>query len=284
MAAVELVRSAAQVRNLLDEARREARSLLDSKPDSAVEIAGFRERYLSWEDKTAAILETSFKTSGFMTSSPKDEFTGTAIGLLDLKIASTTIPAERLPEVMTDIREKIRVLNSIDDRLDVYDVQLQAEVHASGNPELSADAPIFLVHGRDLERREIVRRFLETVTDRPIVVLAEQPNRGQDLLGKLLANAQEAAFAVVLLTADDLGGLQDDEPKPRARQNVVFELGLFIGLLGRDRVATLNDPAVDLPTDFSGVAYIPVDGDSWQIELARELKAAEISVSLDRAI
>lgn len=136
-----------------------------------------------------------------------------------------------------------------------------------------------------MERREIVRRFLETVTDRAVVVLADQPNRGQDILGKLLEQAQQAAFAVVLLTPDDEGGLADgDARSPRARQNVVFELGLFIGLLGRDRVAALNDPEIEVPTDFSGVGYIPIAGESWQMELARELKAAGVAVSLDRAL
>ena len=68
----------------------------------------------------AALLENGFKVSGFLNTSPKDEFTGTAVSLLDLKIASTTIPWERLPEVIADIREKIRVLGAVEERLDVY--------------------------------------------------------------------------------------------------------------------------------------------------------------------
>lgn len=280
MATVELVRPAQDVRRDLELAKQRGSELLRVNPTDGAEIAAFREEYLSWESKTAAVLEASFNVSGFLTSSPKDEFNGTSVSLLDLKISSTTIPPDRVPEVLTDIREKVRVLKSIDDRLEVYDAP---KIEASpGRP--STDAPIFLVHGRDLERREVVRRFLETVTDRDIVVLAEQPNRGQDLLGKLLSNAQQAGFAVVLLTPDDLGGLSHEELEPRARQNVVFELGLFIALLGRGRVAALNDPRVELPTDFSGVAYIPVEGESWQMELARELKAAGIDVSLDRAL
>ena len=279
--AVELARPATQVRNQIEDARREGAALLESAPRDATGLVEFRERYLSWESRTSAVLETGFKVSGFMTTSPKDEFNGTAVSLLDLKIsAAATIPFERLPEVLTDIREKVRVLKSVDERLDVY----EAPITAPAERAVVADAPIFLVHGRDLQRREIVRRFLETVTDRTIVVLAEQPNRGQDLLGKLLSHAQQAGFAVVLLTPDDLGGFEGDEPKPRARQNVVFELGLFVGLLGRDKVAALNDPRAEIPTDFSGVTYIPIEGESWQIELARELKAADISVSLDRAI
>lgn len=280
MGVVELVRPALQVKGWIEGAAARGQSLLESQPTDGPGLVAFRDQYLAWESKTAALLEASFKVSGFLTTSPKDEFNATAVGLLDLKISSTTIPIERLPEVLTDIREKIRVLRSVEDRLDVYE-------GATGNTrsvESLSDAPIFLVHGQDLGRREVVRRFLETVTDRSVVVLAEQPNRGQDLLGKLLSNAQEACFAVVLLTADDVGGKIGHSPKPRARQNVVFELGLFVALLGRDKVAALNDPQVEIPTDFSGVAYIPVEGESWQIELARELRAAGIAVSLDRAL
>ena len=278
---MELTWPATQVRKTIEDARQEGEALLDSAPKDSIGLAGFRERYLSWENKTCAALEASFKASGFMATSPKSEFNGTAISLLDLKISATTIPLERLPEVLTDIREKVRVLQSIAERIDIYDAPKTTD---SVKQITAVDAPIFLVHGRDLLRREIVRRFLETVTDRTIVVLAEQSNRGQDVLGKLLSHAQQVGFAVVLLTADDLGGLEGDEPKPRARQNVVFELGLFVALLGRGKVAALNDPRIEIPTDFSGVAYIPIEGESWQLELARELKAAGILVSLDRAI
>lgn len=281
MGSVELARPVADLRAALAAARAAGEAILEAEPGDQGGIPEFRSSYLSWEGKTAAVLENGFKVSGFLTTSPKDEFTGTAVSLLDLKIASTTIPRERLPEVVADIREKIRVLDAIEDRLDVY--AGNTTVTKTSGP--SADAPIFLVHGHDIERREIVRRFLEAVTDRDVVVLADQPNRGQDILGKLLSHAQSASFAVVLLTPDDEGGKRGvGENAPRTRQNVVFELGLFIGLIGRDRVAALNDTSIELPTDFSGVGYIPIDGESWQIELARELKAADIAVSLDRAL
>jgi len=281
MSTVKLARPASELKAALSKARAAGEALLDAEPSDQGQVANFRSVYLSWEGRTAAILENGFKVSGFLTTSPKDEFTGTAVSLLDLKIASTTIPWERLPEVIADIREKIRVLRAVEDRLDVY----ADSASAPKDEDPAGDAPIFLVHGHDVERREVVRRFLETVTARNVVVLADQPNRGQDILGKLLSHAQRAAFAVVLLTPDDEGGkCGTTAHAPRARQNVVFELGLFIGLLGRDRVAALNDPSIELPTDFSGVGYIPVDGESWQIGLARELKAADIRVSLDKAL
>jgi Predicted nucleotide-binding protein containing TIR-like domain len=65
--------------------------------------------------------------------------------------------------------------------------------------------------------------------------------------------------------------------QPRARQNVVFELGFFIGKLGRANVAALMAPAVEKPSDFDGIAYIPYSaGSSWKTELARELHHAKV--------
>lgn len=281
MGTVELMRPISEMRSDISQARRGGEDILRSAPVDEDDVIDFREKYLSWEGKTAAVLESGFKVSGFLTTSPKEEFSGTAVSLLDLKIASTTIPWERVPEVIADIKEKLRVLRAIEDRLDVY-----AEASPKPAPlHKSINAPIFLVHGHDSERRETVRRFLEAVTDRDVVVLADQPNQGQDILGKLLSQARQAVFAVVLLTPDDEGGKRGEgATSPRSRQNVVFELGLFIGLLGRDRVAALNDSSIEIPTDFAGVAYIPVEGESWQMELARELKAAGIKVSLDNAL
>ena len=72
---------------------------------------------------------------------------------------------------------------------------------------------------------------------------------------------------------------------PRARQNVIFELGFFIGALGRDRVCALHKGEVEIPSDFSGVLWIRMGAeDAWQLKLARELKAAGINVDLNRLV
>lgn len=71
----------------------------------------------------------------------------------------------------------------------------------------------------------------------------------------------------------------------RARQNVVFELGLFIGMLGRDKVAVLYEQGVELPSDMSGILYTSLDSDgAWKLSLGRELLAAGVAVDLNRAI
>ena len=78
-----------------------------------------------------------------------------------------------------------------------------------------------------------------------------------------------------------LGGLQGnkDTVKPRARQNVIFEFGYFIGKLGRKRVCALVKGDVEKPSDYNGVLYIPLDNSGgWNNKLIRELKTAGIQV------
>ena len=95
---------------------------------------------------------------------------------------------------------------------------------------------IFVIHGHDESARETVARFLEKLALEPII-LHEQPNKGRTIIEKFEDYA-DVGFAVVLLTPDDVGAIKDREAdlRPRARQNVVFEFGYFIGKLGRERV------------------------------------------------
>jgi predicted nucleotide-binding protein len=80
------------------------------------------------------------------------------------------------------------------------------------------------------------------------------------------------------MTPDDEGQLKGTTAlAPRARQNVVFELGFFIGKLGPDRVCALVAGELDKPSDFDAVVYIQFGSNtSWRTELARELRAANI--------
>jgi predicted nucleotide-binding protein len=143
---------------------------------------------------------------------------------------------------------------------------------------------VFVVHGHDAALLNQVSRFLEKVELRP-VVLFELAGGGQTIVEKLEANS-DVGFAVVLLTPDDVGrSVEDDKDRPRARQNVVLELGFFMGKLGRSSVAVMYDESVELPSDYRGVEYIKVDAEgAWRLRLARELKQAGIPVDMNKAI
>jgi predicted nucleotide-binding protein len=145
---------------------------------------------------------------------------------------------------------------------------------------------VFLVHGRDTGARESCARFLSQL-GLDVVILHEQADQGQTVIEKFVKHSN-VGFAVVLLTADDRGGERDiefDGQKPRARQNVIFELGFFLGSLGRPRVCALYEEGVELPSDYHGVLYVPIDpGEAWKLRLARELKAAGLEVDMNRAV
>lgn len=142
---------------------------------------------------------------------------------------------------------------------------------------------IFIVHGRDEAGKQAVARLVEKLDLNPII-LHEQPNQGRTIIEKFEAYG-DPAFAVVLLTPDDLGTLASeiDDLKLRARQNVIFELGFFIGKIGRERVCALYTGDVELPSDYSGILYIPMDeAGAWQTKLAKEIKATGILVDLNK--
>lgn len=142
---------------------------------------------------------------------------------------------------------------------------------------------IFVVHGHDDEAKETVARFIEKLGGRA-VILHEQPNAGRTIIEKF-EHHSNVAFAIVLLTPDDVGGKSAKTLKQRARQNVVFELGFFFAKLGRNKVCALHKEDVEIPSDIQGVIYTPMDkAGAWRIALMRELKAAGIPLDYDKAI
>ena len=140
---------------------------------------------------------------------------------------------------------------------------------------------VFVVHGKNEIARGLVVEKLTRVGLEP-VVLHEQPNMGRHLLTKFIQEADLVTFAVVLMTDDDLGSRKGDSPLPRARQNVILELGYFLSHLGSPRVCALITPGLETPSDFDGIVYIRMDKEgSWKQELVRELRAAQLPLTDD---
>lgn len=115
--------------------------------------------------------------------------------------------------------------------------------------------------------------------------MAEYAHKGRTLLEKFEQITTTTGFAVVLATADDIGKLNDtlSNGQLRARQNVILELGYFIGKLGRDKVALITKGNLELPSDLFGMGYIDVGyADDWRASLAAELNAAGIEVDTNK--
>jgi predicted nucleotide-binding protein len=143
---------------------------------------------------------------------------------------------------------------------------------------------IFVVHGHDGAPKAEVARFIERLGFEAIV-LHERANKGRALITKFREEAAGVGFAVVLMTPDDLGKAKDDsESRYRARQNVVFELGFFIGKLGPERVTALVKGDIEIPSDFEGVVYISLDREDWQTRLGSELQEAGYEVDRNKVM
>jgi hypothetical protein len=145
--------------------------------------------------------------------------------------------------------------------------------------EMRSPNRVFIVHGRNDVARTKVMKLLMRVGLTGIV-LHEQPNMGRHLLTKFIDEAELVTFAIVLLTDDDIGGVSDMVLQPRARQNVILELGYFLAHLGQQRVCAIKTPGLETPSDFDGIVYISMDNQgAWEQGLIRELRAAGMPLS-----
>lgn len=152
---------------------------------------------------------------------------------------------------------------------------------------ISQSNQIFVVHGHDEEMKQTIARTLENLNLKPII-LHEQANLGKTIIEKFESYSENVSFAIVLLSPDDLGYKKDkplESATFRARQNVILELGYFMGKLGRKNVVALhrNETNFEFPSDILGILYIPFDPhNGWKLALAKEIKAAGYDIDFGK--
>lgn len=121
----------------------------------------------------------------------------------------------------------------------------------------------FIVHGHDDREKLAIKNFLQNNLGFPEpIILHEQPSQGKTIIEKLEAFGAQASVVFVLLTPDDKLSecAEMSSEKHRCRQNVIFEMGYFLGVLGRKsgRVILLYKGLLDIPSDISGLVYIDI--------------------------
>ena len=144
---------------------------------------------------------------------------------------------------------------------------------------------VFIVHGHDDKSKLELSRFLERIELEPII-LHEQSDGGRTIIEKL-ERYSEVGFCFVLLTPDDVGYKIDKEGAPqkeqyRARQNVIFEMGFFVGKLDRKRVCCLYKGELELPSDLHGILYLKYDKSVEErgMDIIKELSAAGFKINV----
>ena len=143
---------------------------------------------------------------------------------------------------------------------------------------------IFVVHGHDNKMKLDVAQILQKLDLDPII-LHETPNRERSIIERI-TDYVHISFAIVLLSPDDLAYPKEETPaeaKYRARQNVIFELGYFLGRLGRQNVIVLYRKKKDfeIPNDYNGVLWIEYKS-GWYFKLIEELKACNFDVDANK--
>lgn len=268
----------------LADGQRQLRQLLERAHAILVPHKLEEAKFTTWSNMTQEVIEKTFGSRSEHVNSFANAGQITVVG------AWGSRPTDWNKVYRDELTAKVAVIESLVDALD-FQLSMSTSSTTGAVSDPAAEVPkavatkeVFIVHGHDEATKAKVARFLEHLGLVP-VILHEQPDCGQTIIEKLERHALGVAFAVVLLTPDDVGAAKQSATTlfARARQNVILEMGYFISKLGRSKVCPLYSKGVELPSDLFGVIYTPLEEhDAWQLKLARELKAAGLDVDMNR--
>jgi predicted nucleotide-binding protein len=234
-----------------------------------------RQDYYDWNDFNSELLKQSFNKAN-------NEYKEKYDNINQKFIYVSKSPAEELQEFVEDVKNKVNNLRQLVAKLSLIKTEINEPVISKESGVVGSK--VFIVHGHNNEIKVTVARTIEKL-GLEAIILHEQANSGKTIIEKFEEYA-DVAFAVILLTDDDFGkSKKEDNLNSRARQNVILELGYFIGKLSRKRVCPLYVPGVELPSDLLGLLYIELDAEeSWKFKLAKELKASGLDLDVNKIL
>ena len=198
---------------------------------------------------------------------------------------------DEVKEYQESLERSINSLKGICQLLKLCDEPSDVPQHGATNKKAtevttgSIGDEVFIVHGRDDGAKDAVALFIRDL-DFKEIILDKKPNSGLTIIEKFEQHARNAAFAIALLTPDDVGALReeaDSELKSRARQNVILELGYFLGRLGRSKVCLLIKGKLENPSDLDGLLYVEMGNpEVWRMKVAKEMKQAGLPVDMNK--
>jgi predicted nucleotide-binding protein len=134
---------------------------------------------------------------------------------------------------------------------------------------------VFVIHGHDeLNTHRLTLLLQNHFRLNPIVIISK-PGMSRPLIDKYEESASTCTFAFALVTPDDVVTSTSGNYS-QARPNVIFELGWFIGRLGKHRVVILLKEGTVIHSDLHGVSRIQFrdNVEDKYLEIQRELRAA----------
>jgi predicted nucleotide-binding protein len=252
---------------------------LQRKISTVAEFENLKEEYNIWNDYNSEYLKQSFNNEY---NEYKDRYDKCAMFIGYAQSLRAQTPKDKVSHFQEVLNAKIFNLKKLQSKADLLKSQIEKKKNIKENIMISNK--IFIVHGHDERIKIDVARTIEKLGLEPII-LSEQPNQGQTIIEKFELHS-DVGFAVILLTADDLGKAKTEtDDKYRARQNVIIEMGYFIGKLGRNKIFPLYESGVELPSDMHGVLYTPLDEmGNWKFKLAKELNASGYDVDANKIL
>ncbi len=221
-------------------------------------------KYNLWNSENFELLKKIFRYDNIAYDYSKSSWSIGGIFVSDLNLSN------KINKLKSNIQLKIEKLESIISSLKLLESEKSPSKH---------EQKVFFVHGTDCTTSSLVIEFVEQLGLQP-VILKEFAAAGKTIIEEI-QQQDDVHYAIGLLTPDNLGGENKHDLNFRADQNVILELGIFVGKLGRKNVSNLYVESVELPQDYHEFKHIQIDGtNDWKKLLAEELEAAGFELNL----
>lgn len=235
------------------------------------ELSELERNFYDWNDYNIELIKRAFNNGSQSEYYSEYYRVNDYVGLYDhIKGVNTNSPAYKLEKGKGRIQNCITILKRLVKKLPLIDEE--QSIQGYNTIDRTYYNRTFIVHGHNEAKKFEIARFIENDLKRKTVILHEQANKGRTIIEKF-EDYSAVDFAVALWTADDFGRVKaSKEDSPRARQNVIFETGFFIGKIGRQNVIVLYEDGIEIPSDYSGVIFIRLAG-NWKDDLRKEIEA-----------
>jgi predicted nucleotide-binding protein len=226
--------------------------------------------YTNWNDFNIELIKWAFSDSDNQYGYKYSKLNG-MVGFMDsMRRVDTSRPAYKLKIAKERIENSTNYMERLVAKLPLLPTSDKIKKIQTAERDFTNVG--FIVHGHNDTLKLEVARFLEKDLNKGAIILHEEASQGRTVVEKF-ENYSDVDFAIALWTNDDLGKAKDNQDlMPRARQNVIFETGFFLGKIGRENVIILHESGIEIPSDYSGVVYVAIEG-NWKDTLRKEIEA-----------
>jgi predicted nucleotide-binding protein len=281
---LKLIQPRDEAKNRLGERIEKGLELKQRKVDTREAYDLLLKDYQKWDAFNNELLKQLFSTDELA-----KEYSHYGVAMIAMREPSL---GEKIADAFKRVDNKIHRIDSIIERIELIPIDETKISDVSANNDSSSEKQprtkkVFVVHGRDEISKTSLEVFLHEIGLEP-VVLHRQADEGMTIIEKFEKHS-DVGYVFILLTPDEVAYLATEEGKPdserskefRARPNVIFEFGYFIGKFGRSRVCCLYTGNVSLPSDVNGIIYKKFDKSIEEVAygVIKDLKASGYTVS-----